>query len=475
MNRALPLLLLLLLAGCTVGPDYRRPDIEMPDAWRVAPTEASAIANARWWQHFGDPVLDELIETALHNNRDLRIAAARVDEYAARLGVTRSALFPQLDYGAGASRREAGSGVPGGSSGTLYEATLNLGWELDIWGRIRRASEAARADLLAAEEGRRAVILSLVSAVATGYVQLLNLDRQLAIARDTVKSRAESVRLFELKYRGGVISELELAQVRSEYEQAAVQVPSLARQIALLENALSVLLGRNPGPIPRGRTLDELRLPPVPAGLPSDLLLRRPDIRAAEQRLIAANARIGVARARYLPTLSLTGLFGQSSAELDNLFASAGNLWQIGAGMVGPLFTGGRLESEVAASEAVRRQLLETYLDAIQTAFREVNDALVSVVRRREELAARGRQVAALRMYANKARARYNEGYVSYIEVLDAERRLFDIELLYEQNRADLYAALVSLYKAMGGGWIEAVDPLHPAAAPEADDSPAGS
>ncbi len=455
------LLLAALLAGCTVGPDYVRPDIDTPATWRVPAGQAADIANTAWWQGFGDPVLDRLIGEALHGNRDLRIAAARVDEYAARLGLTRAEAFPQLGYGANANRAEAGSAVPGGQRGNLYQATLNLGWELDVWGRIRRASEAARAELLAAEEGRRAVILSLVSAVATGYIQLRNLDRQLEIARETVKSRAESVRLFRIKRQGGVISDLELAQVESEYEQAAVRVPALERQIALQENALSVLLGRNPGPIARGQAADALRLPEVPAGLPSELLVRRPDIQAAEQALIAANARIGVARAHYLPRLSLTGLFGQASGELDSLFRSSANLWQIGADALGPIFTGGRLESGVAAAEAVQRQTLERYLDAIQTAFREVDDALVSVAKYRTELAARGRQVAALRTYAAKARLRYDEGYVSYIEVLDAERRLFDVELLHAQARADLYAALVSLYKAMGGGWIDTADALH--------------
>ncbi len=454
MRRHAALLLALLLpAGCTVGPDYVRPDVATPANWRVPPQEATAIADLQWWRAFDDPVLDALVAEALANNHDLRIAVARVEEYAAWLGITRSQAFPQIGYGAGASRRDAGSNVPGGTGGDLFEATLNLGWEIDIWGRIRRASEAARADLLAAEANRHAVILSLAAAVATGYVQLRNLDRQLAIARETVKSRSESVRLFEIKFKGGVISALELAQVRSEYEQAAVRVPALERQIALQENALSVLLGRNPGPIERGAPATGLNLPPVPAGLPSDLLVRRPDIQAAEQNLIAANARIGVARARYLPTFSLTGLFGQASPELGTLFDSASNHWSIGAGLLGPLFTGGRVRSEVAVSEAVQRQALENYLKTIQTALREVDDALVSVTKRRAELAARGRQVKALRTYAEKARARYDEGYVSYIEVLDAERRLFDAELLEVQARADLYAALVSLYKAMGGGW----------------------
>ena len=253
----------------------------------------------------------------------------------------------------------------------------------------------------------------------------------------------------------GVVSELEVAQIRSEYEQAAVRIPSLGRQIALQENAISILLGHNPGDIPRGKTIDDLMLPQVPEGMPSQLLTRRPDIQRAEQDLIAANAQIGVARSRYFPTISLSGLFGYASTELSDLLQGSSEIWGIGADALGPIFTGGRLSNQVRASEAVQRQALVGYAQTVQTAFREVDDALISSVKRREELAAQGRRVAALQEYARYAQLNYDEGQVSYIEVLDAERRLFDAELLHTQSMNDVYASYVSLYKAMGGGWVE--------------------
>ena len=312
----LSFVLVIGLAGCAVGPDYERPQVDIPISWRITDSEARRVANIAWWQQFQDPVLDSLIETALQQNKDLAIAVARVDEFAARLNVTRSDLFPQVGYGGSAVRQgisEASSGQPGGTTSSLYSATVNVGWELDVWGRIRRASEAARADILAAEEGRRAVILTLVSSVATGYVGLRSLDWQLEIAQQTLQSREETLRLFEIQFAGGVTSQLQLSQVRSEYEEAAAQIPVIQRQIAQLENDLSVLLGHNPGPIPRGKSIDELALPIAPEEMPSDLLARRPDVSQAEQNLIAANARIGVARAQYFPSISLTGLLGFES------------------------------------------------------------------------------------------------------------------------------------------------------------------
>jgi multidrug efflux system outer membrane protein len=252
-----------------------------------------------------------------------------------------------------------------------------------------------------------------------------------------------------------VVSELEVAQVRSEYEQAAVRIPSLERQIALQENALSVLLGHNPEDIPRGKTINDFALPQVPAGLPSELLARRPDIQRSEQDLIAANAQIGVARSQYFPTISLSGLFGYASTELSDLLQSSSEIWGIGADALGPIFTGGRISSQVRASEAVQRQLLVGYAQTVQTAFREVDDALISNVKRHEELLAQGRRVDALEVYAHFAQIRYDEGQVSFIEVLDAERRLFDAELLHAQSMNDVYTSYVSLYKAMGGGWIQ--------------------
>jgi multidrug efflux system outer membrane protein len=448
---------LTTVTGCTVGPDYVKPDVDIPDDWRYGIEDASGTVNVRWWEQFDDPVLDALINEALVNNKDVRIAAARVEEFAARVDITRSGFYPQVGYDGAAGRNRSPLETAAGGSriNDSYLAALNVGWELDVWGRIRRATEAARAQLLAEEEVRRTVILTLVSSVAGSYINLRNLDRQLEIAIRTLQSRGESVDLFQTKYEGGVVSALEVAQVRSEYEQAAVRIPSLERQIALQENALSILLGHNPGAIPRGKSIDELMLPQVPEGLPSELLARRPDIQRAEQDLIAANAQIGVARSQYFPTISLSGLFGYASSELSDLLQGSSEIWGIGADALGPIFTGGRISSQVRATEAVQRQALVGYAQTVQAAFREVDDALISNVKRREELLAQGQQVAALQDYARYAQIRYDEGQVSYIEVLDSQRRLFDAELLYTQSENEVHAAMISIYKAMGGGWVE--------------------
>jgi len=444
-----------------VGPDYEKPEVDVPAEYRFNYGQASDVANAAWWDSFNDPLLYGLVEEALRNNRDVRIAAARVEEFGARVDIARSGLFPQFGYGGDASRNKSSldsvGGVPGGISRTndIYNASINVGWELDFWGKIRRSTEAARANLLAQEEARRTVILTLVTAVAAGYLDLLSLDEQLEVARQTIKARKDSLDLFELKFKGGVVSNLELSQVRSEYELAAVRIPAIERQIALRENALSVLLGRNPGPIKRSPSIDLLTLPDIPAGLPSELLERRPDIRQAEQDLVAANAQIGVAKAEYFPSISLTGLFGYASTALSELFGDTANLWGIGGDILGPIFTGGRLSGQLQASEAVQRQLLQSYLLSVQTAFREVDDALISTRKYREELAAQGRQVDALKEYARLAQLNYDEGQVSYIEVLDSQRLLFDSELSYTQTQGLVYATIVSMYKALGGGWIE--------------------
>ncbi|MCP3902851.1 MAG: efflux transporter outer membrane subunit [Planctomycetes bacterium] len=460
MTRTLAFALVGLVTGCTVGPDYVAPVVETPLNWRFEAGEAAELANVEWWRQFDDPVLDELIQEALEQNYDVRIAAARVEEFAARIGLTESEGLPQIGYGGDAGvdqlSRETPTGVPPGVDRTneFYSATLNFGWELDIWGRIRRASEAARAELLTADEGRRTVILSLVSAVATSYIELLSLDKQLEIAERTLQTRYESLRLFEVQRDGGVVSDLEVAQIRSEYEQAAVQVPRFEEQIALQENLISVLLGRHPGAITRGRTFVDLPKPPIPGGLPSDLLTRRPDIRAAEQVLVAANARVGVAEAEFFPRIALTGFLGFASDDLGNLAQSTANIWSIGGQLAGPIFTGGALESQLEATEAVRRQALIGYIQTIQISLREVEDALVSSRKTREQLEALGRQVASLEEYARLARERYDNGYVSFIEVLDAERRLFDAELIEVGTENAVYAALVDVYKSMGGGWV---------------------
>jgi multidrug efflux system outer membrane protein len=387
-------LLALLVGGCMVGPDYVRPTIDTPTAWRLSDQDARDLANTAWWEQFGDPVLNELVSAALLANKDLLIASARIEEFAGQYGFVRSALFPQVGAGYEVSRQKGV--VPGASTSSTYnsyQAVLNASWEIDIWGRIRRQTEAARAQLLASEDGRRAVILSLVGSVAGAYVNLRDLDRQLEIARATAKSRGDSYEIFKERYAGGIISLLELSQNQSQYEEALATIPAIEKSIVQQENGLSVLLGRNPGPITRGRNIDQLLLPAIPAGLPSDILERRPDIQQAEQSLIAANALIGAAKAAYFPTLSLTGLFGYASNSLGNLFDSQSKVWQYAAPISMPIFTAGAIAGQVQAAEAQQQQALFAYQRAIQQAFREVNDALIDQDRTRAQLQAQKRQV----------------------------------------------------------------------------------
>ena len=453
--------LIFCLTGCALGPDYRRPDIDTPSTWRFEETETKDVVNTRWWEQFNDPVVNDLIVASLAENKDLKIAAARVEQYVGFYWTDRASLFPQIGYTAqGGQQRASENLTPPLSSSmrnpfTEYQGYFSGSWEMDIWGKLRRATEAAKADLLATEEYKRGVLLTLVTAVATGYITLRDLDKQLEIAKETAKSREDSYKLFKLRFEGGVISELELSQVKSEYEQALARIPLLEKRISFQENALCVLLGRNPSPIPRGKTIDELTLPAVPQGLPSDLLANRPDIRQAEQSLIAANARIGVARALYFPSISLTGMFGYASLNLSQLFSGPAKQWTWAAGTItAPLFTGGAIIGQNITADAVQQEMLFTYQRAIQTAFREVEDALIDQRKTREQLTVQHRQVEALETYARVARLRFDNGYTSYIEVLDAERSLFNAQLEYAQTQGVLFTSLVNLYKAMGGGWV---------------------
>jgi len=452
----------LLLAGCMTGPDYVRPDVELPDAWRVEPDDVRELADTLWWEQLGDPVLNDLIQAALEENKDIRVAAARVEEFAGRLRSTRAPLFPQIGYqgDAGRQRVTEDSGptaLPSGVDPTFssYDAVLTASWEIDLWGRIRRLTEAARADVLASEASRRAVILTLVSSVANSYVALRSLDRQLEISRATAQTYLETLNLFDLRFKGGVVNEMQLAQVRSQYQQALARIPIFERQIAEQENALSVLLGRNPGPIPRGKGLDDLTAGNVPAGLPSTLLERRPDIQVAEQNLIAANALIGAARAQYFPTISLTGILGSASTEFSDLFQGSTRTWAYTGTVSGPIFTAGAIEGSVAQAEARQKQLLNVYEQTLQNAFREMNDALVDYQKSGETLAAQRLDVEALKTYARLANLRFDAGYSDYLEVLDAQRSLFNSQLGYSQTQARVFQTFVNIYKAMGGGWVD--------------------
>lgn len=461
---ALSSLTALLLAACAVGPDYQRPTLETPASWRSgkalpANEPPETLANLAWWTLIEDPVLDGLVAEALANNRDLKIAAARIDEAAGMLGSTRAQLFPQLGAGLSGSRAQASQRGVTPLPATVdrqnnqYSAALNVGWEIDLFGRLRRATEASRADLLATEEARRALALSLASTVANSYINLRDLDNQLLIAQRTLQTRIEALRIFDLRYKGGVVSEMELAQVRAEVEVARIAIPTVEQSIAVQENALSVLLGRLPGPITRGKTLAEMGLPLPPVSLPASVLTRRPDIRQAEQNLIANNARIGVAKAAYFPNVTLTGLLGGSSVSFSDLFTGPARVWSYGADITLPIFNAGAIAGQVQAAEARQALALEQYRQSIENAFREVDDSLVGGAKSRDILEARIRQVDALKTYARNAQLRYDAGYSAYLEVLDAERSLFGAQINESQARAQALIAATTLYKVLGGGW----------------------
>ncbi|MEJ8853208.1 efflux transporter outer membrane subunit [Variovorax robiniae] len=462
IERAAPLLA-ILLAGCMLGPDYKRPALDVPTQFRGTALQASSptAADTAWWQQFGDTQLDALVTEGLRNNDDLVAAAARVDQFYGALGTTRAALFPQLAADAAGSRSRASertiTGAPTINPYNSLQATLLASWEIDLFGRTRRLTEAATADLQASEAFRRGAVLSFVAAVVSGYVHLLDLDRELEITRETLRIRQDALTLFEKRFKGGVVSEVEVSQARSEYATALRNIPVLEQNIAIQENALSVLVGRNPGPIARG-TINALTAPPVPAGLPSDLLDRRPDILQAEQAMVAANARIGAAKAAYFPTISLTGAFGQSSRTLSDLWGGPARIWNYGADLSVPIFTAGAIAGQVRSAEAAQRESLAQYRKAVQSAFGETENALSGISTSRQALDAQKQVVSSLDRYLRLAWRRYEGGYTSYLEVTDAERNLFTARLQLAQSEADVLLQNVALYKSLGGGWVGLAD-----------------
>lgn len=462
MNRLVPALLIpMLLGGCVVGNDYVRPQTDTPNQWRIDYAKSTAIANATWWEAFGDPELNRLIATALRENRDLVAAAARVDQFIGALRTTQSRFYPQLDYGFDASRnRLSRVGQPPLAPGadpyyTLYQGALGASWQIDLFGRVQRQSEATYAQLLATEQARRGVILSVVTSVAASYVALRALDRQLEIARATEQNYAGSLRIMDLRFKGGVTSQVELSQVESQYQQARAAIPVLEEQVAAQENLLSILVGRNPGAIPRGKTVDQFAAPAIPADLPSALLERRPDILQAEQNLVATNANVGVARSLYYPTLSITGVLGTVSTAFGDFLTGASRAGALAAGLGGPIATFGGIEGQVESAEAAQRAALAVYQQTVLNAFRETNDALVGSQKKREEAEAQAKRVTALREYARLSRLRFDNGAASYLEVLYAENELFGAELAAVRAQAERYTRLVDVYKAMGGGWVD--------------------
>ncbi len=456
-----------LLAGCTVGPNYVRPSVNPPASFRapepLPPQQAASLATLKWFEVFKDEQLQELIRTALAQNYDLRDAVTRVDEARANLGITRSNQYPQLDASGNIEftrlSRDGNLPLPASfvpsQNRNWGQASLNiLSFEVDLWGRLRRATESARASLLNADENRKAVVTTLVSEVAGDYFQLLQLDYDLQISNDTLKSRRDSLQLVQDRRGGGVATLLDLRQSEQLVASAAETIPATQQQREQMENRISLLLGRNPGAIVRGRKFMEQEMPPeVPTGLPSELLERRPDIRAAEQALVAANANIGVAKAAYFPQLSLSGFLGGQSSQLSSLFAGPKSTWSFVPQVTQPIFTAGRLKNNVRLAQAERNSALVQYEKTIQTAFTEVSNALIAHQRTRESRVEQEKLVTALEDRKRLAYVRYRGGVDTQLNALDADRDLFQAQLDLAQIRLSELLSVVDLYKALGGGW----------------------
>jgi len=477
MKKMLPLMSAILastlMAGCMVGPNYQRPVVQTPSVYRdlkedpQAQAQAASFADLPWWQVFQDPQLQELIRIALKENYDLQLATERITAARAQVTITRSNLFPQVQGNANFS---GGKDASTQSKFNLLGLTADAAFQLDLFGRLSRATEAARAQLLATEDAQQTVMLTLVSDVASDYFQLLDLDLQLRITQDTVKTQQESVKLTGLRLDHGVATKLDVLQAQQVLDTANAQIPDLERQIGQEEDAISILLGHYPESVRRGRPLAEQPLPPeVPPGMPSTLLERRPDIRQVEQNLIAANAEIGVARAAFFPQISLTGsgggAFGRSSL-FSSLMSSQTGIWSYGAQVNQPIFTGGALRGNLRLAESQHRQELIAYKQVIQLAFRDVSDALIGYQKLHQVRVAQETTVKDLQDTVDTSLVRYRGGITTYLEVLDGQRSLFNAELALAQARGSEYQSLVQLYKALGGGWqqdfqIPSSLPLH--------------
>jgi multidrug efflux system outer membrane protein len=449
-----------LAAGCMLGPNYKRPELDMPGAWREGTPSADTLANIPWWELFRDPVLQDHIRTALAENQDLLIACERIEEARARLGFVRADLFPKIDLtgdvGHFSQSRETfpNNPVPGDRAATLYSPGLALTWELDVFGRIRRATEAERALLVATEEGHRAVVLSLVADVATTYVALRSADLQLEIARRTLGTRRQSLDLARIRFQGGLTSEKDPQQAEAEYHRVEVTVFQLEQAVRQTENALAILLGHAPRDAERGRALPDLPVAmSIPSGLPSELLDRRPDLRAAEEQLHAATADVGAAKALLFPRIALTADYGFASTEFDALFAGSSQAWSVASGLVQPIFNAGKNIKRVKIAESRMRQFLYAYERSVLQALREVEDSLIAWRQTGLSRSSQRARVVAERRVVALAMVRYDGGVADYLEVLDAQRSLFSAELDEVQTIEDQVDSLILLYKALGGGW----------------------
>ncbi|MEO6327121.1 MAG: efflux transporter outer membrane subunit [Thermoanaerobaculia bacterium] len=441
-----------VLGACTLGPRYVRPAAPAPARWQDAEPSPDAVANLSWWHLLNDEELRGLVKIALAENRDALLAAAAIEEFRARVGISQADLYPSINLTGEAGRVRPG--LDGTRDSASFAARGGLSWEIDVWGRIRRSNEAARAELLAREENRRAVVLTLVGDVASGYFLLLGADRELDISRRTLASRNETLRLSRSRFSSGLTSELDVRQFQAQAASAVQSVARLEREQRQKEDALSVLLGRSPYRLPRGHALEAQTVPPdVPPGLPSALLERRPDVLAAERALAAATARIGVAQAARLPSFSLTGLLGVQSAELSSLLDSPSRLYQLLGTVAAPIFNAGRLKNQVRVAQAQAVAARLSWEKTVLVALKEVEDGLIAQSTWRREVAAASEQTEALRAAARLASVRYENGVSSYLEVLDADRSLFAAELALSQTESQRLVASVRLFQALGGGW----------------------
>ena len=444
-------------AGCAVGPNYERPKLPTPPEYRFvqAPAQAQSLADAPWFQIFDDPALQALIREAIANNLDLRVALAHVEEARARAGIAKSYLYPQVDGSAAYGVR--GASTTEENNDTTHQSGVygfHLSWEIDLFGRLRRGQEGAIALALASEQGRRGVLVTLVGDVAANYFLLRELDRQLDIARQTLRLNDETVTYFQNRLDGGVSNRLELDRIRALREQTAAAIPEIERQMAVVENLISLLLGRPPTPITRqGLTSTELLPPAIPPGLPTSLLERRPDVVQAEQVLVAANADIGVAKSMFYPTISLTGFLGGVSGDLTSFLGGSGAVWSLSPGLFQPIFQAGRIRRNLEAAQARFDAALAEYQKAALNSYREVANALVTIQKLAVQRGARESGVAALQDASDLSRERYDSGLASYIEILTADQQLFEQQLLLAQTRGAELRARAELYRALGGGW----------------------
>jgi len=451
-------LLAVMVTGCMVGPNLEKPLVETEEQFRFDSIANDTMINLAWWKMFNDPLLDTLIVMALEHNQDVLIAMSRIDQAYAILGISKADLFPQFGYDVSATHSKPDPTGAGSDPGSLFTITPNVYWELDFWGKVRRSNQAAKAEIVASEEALRLVQLSLISAVADGYFQLLDYDQRLDISRRTWETRKGSLEIIGQRFEKGIVPELDLNQAQIQEAIAATSVPTFERYVARTENYLSILIGENPRTIERS-ILDQQMLPPdVPVGLPSELLMRRPDIIGAEQLFYAETARIGVAQAMRFPSFSITGALGVGSTELSALFSGEALLYSVGGSILGPIFNWGKNKRRVEIQKETASQALLEYEKTVLNAFREVDDALIDLHTYKMEVITRQRQVDAAINAAMLSKARYDGGQTSYLEVLETERSMFNAELDVSASKRNQLSSYVFLYKALGGGWITVGD-----------------